>query len=81
MQSKTRRTLLLGLFAGALAVTMDAEAKGRSGRRSGGGRSKGAKGGYGSGGNGSGDDSNGCGTKGGPGGPRDKNGKCPGWKK
>lgn len=82
MAHHTRRTFMLGLCAAGLAVTGDAEARGgRSGRRSGGGsgRSKGGKGGYGSGGSGGND--SGCGSRGGPGGPRDKNGKCPGWKK
>jgi len=82
MADHTRRTFMLGLFAVGLAVTVDAEARGgRSGRRSdgGGGRSKGGKGGYGSGGSG-GDDS-GCDSRVGPGGPRDKDGKCPRWQK
>lgn len=81
MSSTTRRFFVLSLLATGLAATADAHAKGgRSGRRSGGSRSKdsGNRGGYGSG-NGGGD--SGCGSRGGPGGPRDANGKCPGWKK
>lgn len=67
----TRRTLMLGvLLSGTVGV---AEAKGRGGRSKGGSSAPKHRGGGGG--------SSGCGSKGGPGGPRDANGKCPGWKK
>lgn len=58
---------MLGLLALGFGGTLKAEARSR---RSSGGRS----GGHGGG-------SKGCGSRGGPGGPRDKNGKCPGRRK
>lgn len=62
-----RRTFVLGLlFAGFSGV---AEAKPRGPRKA-------PRGGKGHGGG-----SKGCGSRGGPGGSRDKYGKCPSWKK
>lgn len=82
MANGTRRFFMLGLVATGLAMAADAQAKGsRSGRRSGSGHSKGGKGGSGSGSGGAGGGDSSCGSRGGPGGPRDANGKCPGWKK
>lgn len=72
MKISSRRGFMQGLAAAGLAIAFEAEARGsRSGRRSSGH----SKGGSGRGG------SSECGYRGGPGGPRDKNGKCPSWKK
>lgn len=75
MTDKNRRSLLLGLCALGLGVSVEAEARG--GRRGG----RGSRGGHGGGHSGGGGSRGGCGSKGGPGGPRDKNGKCPSWNK
>ena len=67
MTDTGRRTLVLGLlFAG---IGGAADAKPRAPRKSPGG------------GKGHGGGSRGCGSRGGPGGQRDKNGKCPSWNK
>lgn len=69
----SRRGLVFACLLGGVVGT--AEAKGRRGGRSKGG--SGSSPNHGGGGGGS----SGCGSRGGPGGPRDANGKCPGWKK
>lgn len=72
MGNRSRRGFVLGLVATGWAIALEAQARGsRTGRR-GAGHSKGASGRGGS---------SECGSRGGPGGPRDKNGKCPSWKK
>lgn len=69
--SINRRSVLLAcLFGGVIG---SAEAKGQRGGRSKGSHSMPKHGGGGG--------SSGCGSRGGPGGPRDANGKCPGRKK
>ncbi len=63
-----RRSLMFAALLAGMAGAV--EAKGRGGSRGGGKRYK-----HGGGGGG------GCGSRGGPGGPRDANGKCPSRKK
>lgn len=72
MENRSRRGFVLSLAAAGLSIAFEAEARGsRSGHHG----SAHSKGGSGRGG------SSECGSRGGPGGPRDKNGKCPSWKK